>query len=1037
MKNYRLLLLFFLLHIFVLSGHAQFHLTGTCVDSDTSEPLYDVRLSLYSPDSVMIMSPVISRQQYVLRNGKHHARSFFQFNLAKPTTSYLIRAQKPGYKTLWQKVVLKGGNNEYEEIPTLKLQMNDPMLVHAKPIEVKGTVEDAFLQKPVPAVNIALTDLDSNLVCNPVVTKSDLYRVFGDESPSSEREVFSLQVPALPQSYYIHAYREGYGDVWQKITVKDTANKVMEIPTIKMRKVNSRSLGEAVVTATRVKMYYKGDTIVYDALAFNMPEGSLLEDLINQLPGVTMNNSGEIFVNGRKVNELLLSSRSFMNGDKKVLLENLPYYAVKDIKVYDRTSDKSVALGYDVDAKDYVMDVRLKKEYNRGYIANLEGAAGTEKRWLGRAFGLFFTERMRVSLVGNLNNLSESRHIGQYGFWTPGSTPNSLKVTRSGKGEIAYFSEDNKVTNSFNAEYTSTSDCQQMRQRREQIMTGRKPTSLNASVNNTDEQHLWLRNNFKFLRNFYLNTHLEFTYDTRNSSSNADFQQWDDSLTASNSSRGFGKSRNWMATLNTNGAFNMGRKQKFIDFVLSVNYIQSKVQNANSYITQYFVNPSINKSYNTNDCYYRTLWGNFELKHKVVFSPLVSLDLSNNLSFYNGKSHDYMYHPDSLMLPSKAESLLATFDSKNSYNDHKKNVQDALNARLTVKRQTHRESYDAFIAGFNMPVLKEELDYQRGQIDTLARATTLYCNPYASFMYYWKDMRNRVSFDASYTASSPDLDDKINYRDDSNPLVVQLGNPEIHGRAYSKLQVNYRFTNFLGHEFRAGTSFNYGHRDIAQSTSYNPQSGVYTYQPMNVCGAYEASGGLGYSLEKPESSWRFRVGSNVRYHHSVDHAMLSGETASHRNVVNTWTQGNNIYLRYGKKGFEVSLQGDMTWRRSTGQMRDFTTLNVFDYKYGLNVFYTIPRLKTTLRADATMYSRRGYASQSLNTDDFVMNASISQPFFKGRLLINIEAYDILHQLSSTTYEVNAQGRTETWYRTLPNYVMLHIVYRWSKNPKKL
>lgn len=142
-------------------------------------------------------------------------------------------------------------------------------------------------------------------------------------------------------------------------------------------------------------------------------------------------------------------------------------------------------------------------------------------------------------------------------------------------------------------------------------------------------------------------------------------------------------------------------------------------------------------------------------------------------------------------------------------------VQDALNARLTVKRQTHRESYDAFIAGFNMPVLKEELDYQRGQIDTLARATTLYCNPYASFMYYWKDMRNRVSFDASYTASSPNLNDKINYRDDSNPLVVRLGNPEIHGRAYSKLQVNYRFTNFLGHEFRAGTSFNYGHRDIA------------------------------------------------------------------------------------------------------------------------------------------------------------------------------------------------------------------------------
>lgn len=219
MKNYRPLLLFFLLHIFVLSGHAQFNLTGTCVDSDTSEPLYNVRLSLYSPDSVMIMSPVISQQQYVLENGKHHARSFFSFTLAKPTTSYLIRAQKPGYKTLWQKVVLKGGNNEYEEIPTLKLQMNDPMLVHAKPIEVKGTVEDAFLQKPVPAVNIALTDLDSNLVCNPVVTKSDLYRVFGDESPSSEREVFHCRyrhcrsrITYMPTGKVMAMYGKNYGE---------------------------------------------------------------------------------------------------------------------------------------------------------------------------------------------------------------------------------------------------------------------------------------------------------------------------------------------------------------------------------------------------------------------------------------------------------------------------------------------------------------------------------------------------------------------------------------------------------------------------------------------------------------------------------------------------------------------------------------------------------------------------------------------------------------------------------------------------------
>lgn len=83
-----------------------------------------------------------------------------------------------------------------------------------------------------------------------------------------------------------------------------------------------------------------------------------------------------------------------------------------------------------------------------------------------------------------------------------------------------------------------------------------------------------------------------------------------------------------------------------------------------------------------------------------------------------------------------------------------------------------------------------------------------------------------------------------------------------------------------------------------------------------------------------------------------------------------------------------------------------------------------------------MYSRCGYGSSDLNTDDFVLNASISQPFMKGKLIARLEAFDIMHQLSSTQYMVNAQGRTETWYRSLLHYVMLHLVYRWNKNPKK-
>ena len=164
--------------------------------------------------------------------------------------------------------------------------------------------------------------------------------------------------------------------------------------------------------------------------------------------------------------------------------------------------------------------------------------------------------------------------------------------------------------------------------------------------------------------------------------------------------------------------------------------------------------------------------------------------------------------------------------------------------------------------------------------------------------------------------------------------------------------------------------------------------------------------------------------------------MLEGETESRLNAVNTLTQHHNAYIQYHKDALNIRATGDIRWRHSEGKMYNFETLNAFDYRYGLSARYTLPRLNTTLSADGNMYSRRGYGSSELNTDDFVLNASISQPFFKGKLIARIEAFDLLHQLSNTQNTINAQGRVETWYRSLPHYVMMHLVYHWNRQSSK-
>jgi hypothetical protein len=117
-------------------------------------------------------------------------------------------------------------------------------------------------------------------------------------------------------------------------------------------------------------------------------------------------------------------------------------------------------------------------------------------------------------------------------------------------------------------------------------------------------------------------------------------------------------------------------------------------------------------------------------------------------------------------------------------------------------------------------------------------------------------------------------------------------------------------------------------------------------------------------------------------------------------------------------------------------------LSVLDFQYGLEASYTTPALcgtkvgGLTLAADATMFNRRGYGTANLNRHDFVVNASLSQSFLKGKFILRLEAFDLLHQLSPIDYDVNAQGRTITWYRSLPHYVMLHAAWHFNKNPKK-
>ena len=199
--------------------------------------------------------------------------------------------------------------------------------------------------------------------------------------------------------------------------------------------IEGKILDEVVVTASKIKMVMRGDTVVYNADAFELANGSMLDALVRQLPGVEL-KGGRIYVNGEFVDNLLVNGRNFFRGNPKIALDNLPAYMVDKVKVYRRESDSDVALGIqrlNNREKELVMDVGLKRIYSFGWSVNADVGMGTDNRYRAKLFGLRFSNYTRSVAFINSNNINDASTPGN---WR--TSASSIEPLASSKASALY-----------------------------------------------------------------------------------------------------------------------------------------------------------------------------------------------------------------------------------------------------------------------------------------------------------------------------------------------------------------------------------------------------------------------------------------------------------------------------------------------------------------------------------------------------------------------------------------------------------------------
>lgn len=294
-------------------------------------------------------------------------------------------------------------------------------------IMLSGRVYDAFTEMYVPNTKITLLYSDSTVIDTSRVGVNRL-------NNASLTTYYLIYAPAHVGKYIVKLENPYYKTCFLDIEIKRLGRRTgVKGPDAKMqilRKTGGlhgeNELGEIVVKATKVQFFYKGDTIVYNADAFNLPEGSMLDALVRQMPGAKLTEDGEIYINEKKVDYLTLNGKKMFDGNGQILLQNLPHYAVKELKVFERNKEHQIGTGIESLQKDYVLDVALKREYDGNNFGQVELGVGTKGRRLGHLFDSYNRESLQMMGYANLNNVNQTREPGQDGSFSESDGPRSI-----------------------------------------------------------------------------------------------------------------------------------------------------------------------------------------------------------------------------------------------------------------------------------------------------------------------------------------------------------------------------------------------------------------------------------------------------------------------------------------------------------------------------------------------------------------------------------------------------------------------------------
>ncbi|GGB10298.1 outer membrane beta-barrel protein [Puia dinghuensis] len=854
---------------------------------------------------------------------------------------------------------------------------------------------------------------------------------------------------------------EGYQHIAKRFSISDTSS-VVDFSTLYMRHAD-KMLAEVIIQ--RPPMGIKKDTVEYNAGSFAVKPNAVAEDLLKKLPGVTVDNSGNITAHGETVQRVLVDGKRFFSDDPKLATRNLPPDIIDKIQVFDDLSDQSKFTGFDDGNRVKTINIVTKKNSRHGYFGRVAGGGGTNQDYDENINMHRFDGNQQVSVLGQGNDINKQnfspqdifgggggggRRGGGGGFGAA-TSPQSTGVTTVWAGGANYrntfgtnpnHSTDLYGSYFYNFQHTSV---QQTDSSISPVHTNYPSDSAFVSNGNS--------NNISRIQSHRVYLNLESRFDSNNSlifRPNVTFQkstpsgssfneETDNHLTPINSSNGHTSSTN--SGFQINGT-NLQLRHRFAKPYRTISLDVNATANINN---GYGYNYSINNIYRRNIT---------DTLNQFYLDSLHSWTVTPSLSYTEPLSKSQILQFNYTHVYTRSTTINDTYDFVDSVK--------AYNRFDNLFSNSYRFTQNSDQVGLYWRIQHAKYNFSAGsgvqwtKFDSYNTTKGIpvdhgYTNytPTVNFNYQFSNT-SHLRMNYAGRTGTPSASQLQPLTTTSDSISFQIGNPALKPQFTHSLRILYANFNpgtqrVIFATVNASTIVN----DI-QSAVYRNALGGQNTKYVNLDGTYNVSGffNYGFPLKHPKSNLNFMT--NITYAQSQSLLAQDSLSAAAGRYAHEYTRntGLNETIRWTtniKKNFDMNFSSTTGYtinknpgaQQSTsdtakaGNVSSSTNLNTFTET--LSTEFTAYTNSGWLIAATFDYTYAYTASNTYTAHIPLLTPSIAKQLFKKKNgEIRLTVFDVLNKNTSVSKSVGTFGAV-TYNRTnvLSRYAML--TFTWNLN----